>query len=171
MATVTRIADSAMPIAMDWHLDSVVAHLRELRKASLAARQRLGKPVKLPSRTALADVVEQLSAALFPNRLSSRTLAHENENIDYFVGHTIDTALHELAAQVLRELQFVSGQEGTNEGQHNQVVEIVREFASNLPAIRALLETDIYAAFEGDPAARGGARSGRTSDECRPDTH
>ena len=82
MATVTRIADSAMPIAMDWHLDSVVPQLRELRKASLAARQRLGKPVKLPSRTALADVVEQLSAALFPNRLSSRTLAHENENID-----------------------------------------------------------------------------------------
>jgi serine O-acetyltransferase len=154
MATVTRNSVSALPAAMDWHLDSVVAQLRELRKASLAARQRVGKPVKLPSRAALADVVEQLSAALFPNRLSSHTLAHENENIDYFVGHTIDTALHELAAQALRELQFVSGQEGINEDQHDQVVEIVRDFAGRLPEIRALLETDIYAAFEGDPAAR-----------------
>ena len=34
------------------------------------------------------------------------------------------------------------------------MVEIVREFARCLPAIRSLLETDIYAAYEGDPAAR-----------------
>ncbi len=54
---------------LDWNIDGIVAELRGLRDAALAARQRLGKPAKLPSRKALAGIVEGLSSALFPNRL------------------------------------------------------------------------------------------------------
>lgn len=154
MTTLTKHPSTESLSGLDWNIDSVVSELRKLRKESLAARQRVGKPVKLPSRTALAAIVEGLSAALFPNRLGSHSLVNEHENVDYFVGYTLDTALHELAVQVLREMQFVSGHDSVSNHDRDQVVDIVREFAAYLPSIRALLETDIHAAFEGDPAAR-----------------
>jgi serine O-acetyltransferase len=136
----------------DDSIESIVAELRELRDESLAARQRLGKPAKLPSRKALAGIVEGLSAALFPNRLSQRELA--NESIDYYVGHTLDEHLRDLVDQIVRELHFVSTQETAAELQREQALSITREFAGNLPSIRRLLESDILAAYEGDPAAR-----------------
>lgn len=136
----------------DWHIDGIVAELREARKQSLAARQRIGKPALLPSRSALTEIVEGLSRALFPNRLGSHLVM--NESVDYFVGHTLDSALRDLAAQVLRELQFVAGNEQPSNQQREEMVQIVREFAQQLSKIRMLLETDLQAAYEGDPAAR-----------------
>jgi serine O-acetyltransferase len=135
-----------------WDIESVVAELRELRDESLAVRQRVGKPAKLPSRKGLAAIIEGLSAALFPNRLAQRELA--NESIDYFVGHTLDETLRDLVDQIVRELHFVSTQELAAEQQREQAISITREFAGHLPGIRRLLETDIRAAYEGDPAAR-----------------
>ena len=51
-------------------------------------------------------------------------------------------------------MQFVSGLQGVNEADHEQAINIARQFATQLPVIRRLLDTDIQAAFEGDPAAR-----------------
>ncbi|HEV8001440.1 MAG TPA: serine O-acetyltransferase EpsC [Planctomycetaceae bacterium] len=132
-------------------MDAIVAELRELRNASLAARQRSGNPLKLPSRRALAAIVEGFSTVLFPNRLGSRQLAHET--IDYYVGHTLDETCRDLLEQVVMELQFSGGQiDHREEGRKAQ--DLVREFARGLPNIRRLIETDILAAYEGDPAAR-----------------
>jgi serine O-acetyltransferase len=136
----------------DWNIDGIVAELRELRTRSLQARQRSGRPVKLPSRKVLTSIIEQLSTALFPNRLGSRELAPES--VDYFVGHTLDTTLGVLSEEVLRELLFVAGPADPIDEHQKKATEITRAFASRLPRIRALLETDIQAAFEGDPAAR-----------------
>jgi serine O-acetyltransferase len=126
--------------------------LRSVRNASLVARQRVGKPAKLPSRKRIASIVDGLSTALFPNRLSSRELA--SESVDCFVGHTLDESLRELMHQVLHELQFVSGHNSASEVQRSQAIAIVRAFTGHLAGIRALLETDIVAAYEADPAAR-----------------
>lgn len=92
--------------------------------------------------------MEGLSAALFPNRLGPPGLT--DEGIDFFVGHTLDVALRALCEQVERELRF----SGTREDFEQHACSIVRDFALKLPALRAVLDTDIRAAFEGDPAAR-----------------
>ena len=151
MSVSRQQEDASSPNELDWNIDGIVAELRSLRDASLAARQRIGKPAKLPSRKALAAIVDGLCAALFPNRLGARLLA--GESLDYFVGHTLDVALRDLVDQVVRELQFDSGQHSLSSEQREQAISIVREFAASLPDIRALLETDIQAAYEGDPAA------------------
>lgn len=135
-----------------WGIESLVASLRELRVQSLEVRQRRDKPPKLPSRHELRSILEGLSAVLFPNRLGLPDLTEEG--IDYFVGHTLDTVLRELYKQVRRELQFIAGIEGTENGLHPQALVITRQFAAKLPAIRTLLDTDLQAAYEGDPAAR-----------------
>jgi serine O-acetyltransferase len=147
-----QIVKAASPLAgVDRNIDAIVAELRDLRNASLAARQRSGNPLKLPSRKSLTAIVEGLSTVLFPNRLGSRQLAHES--IDYYVGHTLDETCRDLVEQVVMELQFIGNQVDHRE-EGRKAPELVRDFARDLPNIRRLLETDILAAYEGDPAAR-----------------
>ncbi|NOT13481.1 MAG: serine acetyltransferase [Methylococcaceae bacterium] len=136
----------------DWGIDSLVTDLRNLRLQSLEIRQRRDKPPKLPSRKILQDIVEGLSAALFPNRLGLPYL--NDEGIDYFVGHKLDIVLRELHQEIRRELQFISGHSENDTASREQAIEITRKFAARLPEIRVLLDTDIQAAYEGDPAAR-----------------
>ena len=70
------------------------------------------------------------------------------------MGHTLDVTLRDLLVQVRRELRFVSGLEATSNADREQASAITKEFAKQLPHIRSLLESDIQAAYEGDPAAR-----------------
>jgi serine O-acetyltransferase len=136
----------------DWGIDGLVAQLRDLRVQSLETRSRRDNPPKLPSRKELQKILDGLGAVLFPNRLGLPDL--NDEGIDYFVGHTLETLLRELYTQIRRELQFISGNQGVDNQSHEQAVRIARQFAAQLPAVRLLLDTDILAAFEGDPAAK-----------------
>lgn len=133
-------------------VDDIVSKLRTLRNASLESRQRHDNPPKLPSRKIIAHVAEGLSAALFPNRLGSSELA--NEGIDHYVGHTLNMTLRELLVQIQNELHYNSGLELLSSEDREQSIAITRAFAQCLPDIRAILESDIIAAYEGDPAAR-----------------
>lgn len=133
-------------------IDRVVDELRTLRVRSLEHRGRQDRPPKLPSRKFLAGIVEGLSAALFPNRLGLPGLT--DEGIDYFVGHTLDMSLRALTEQLALELQFTSGFERLSDADRERVLYITHEFACHLPLIRSQLESDLIAAFEGDPAAR-----------------
>ncbi len=133
-------------------IDSIVDELRVLRMASLERRNRHDRPPRLPSRKILASVTEGLSAALFPNRLGSSELA--DEGIDHYVGHLLNVTLRELMVQIQHELHYNSGLEVLSSEDREQSVFITQAFAKKLPDIRKLLESDIKAAYEGDPAAR-----------------
>lgn len=136
----------------DWGIDKLVAQLREVRVQSLETRHRRDKPPKLPQRKELHSIIDGLSAVLFPNRLGLPDI--NDEGIDYFVGHTLDTALRLLQQQIRRELYFIAEQNGA--ATHNMDVyanDITRAFAAHLPHVRQLLDSDIAAAYQGDPAA------------------
>jgi serine O-acetyltransferase len=109
---------------------------------------------ELPSPQALERIVEQLKGALFPMRLGPPDLRNETE--DFYVGHTLDAALRALHAQVLLEVRHAARQpEGSSaEMASERAAGLVREFAQSLPDIRRLLDTDVLAAWQGDPAAR-----------------
>ncbi|NOT85432.1 MAG: serine acetyltransferase [Methylococcaceae bacterium] len=140
------------PLNHHWEIDALVAQLRELRVQSLENRQRRHNPPKLPCRHELRRILAGLSAALFPNRLGQSDL--NEEGIDYFVGHTLDSLLRELYKQIRRELHFIAGEESLNTATQQQAIEITRQFAATLPKLRTLLDSDLQAAYEGDPAAR-----------------
>lgn len=133
-------------------IDSIVDELRALRIASLESRNRHDRPPRLPSRKILASVAEGLSAAMFPNRLGSAELA--DEGIDHYVGHILNMTLRELMVQIQHELHYNSGLEILSDEDRAQSVVITQAFAKSLPEVRRLLESDIKAAYEGDPAAR-----------------
>ena len=136
---------------LHWDIDSIVAELRALRNAT-PGRHSHDRPPKLPSQKALVGILDGLTAALFPNRLGLPELTHEG--IDYFVGNTLDVTLRELLEQVRRELQFSAGDDAERSAILRTAVDVTREFASQLPSVRRLLESDIRAAYQGDPAAR-----------------
>lgn len=152
MTAASKTAATSANDGVRWNIDAIVSDLRDLRVKALESRQRRDRPPKLPSRKVLVGILEGLSAALFPNRLGLPELAEEG--IDYYVGHTLDVALTELHEQVRRELQFASAEDPISDADRDRAVEITREFGTRLPRVRTLLETDINAAYEGDPAAR-----------------
>jgi serine O-acetyltransferase len=146
---------AAEPHAHDAPLDlpHIVAQLRQARERwrTSQGRPREASGRELPSREALAAIVDGLRGALFPMRLGPPDLRQDNE--DYFVGHTLDTALHALLGQVRLELGHRARAEpGRSVDEH--ALQVVREFGAALPGIRELLDTDVLAAYKGDPAAR-----------------
>jgi serine O-acetyltransferase len=136
----------------NWDIDSIVADLRRLRDQALETRNRKARPRKLPSRKALIGIMDGFSAALFPNRLGRPDLAEEG--IDYFVGHTLDVALRALLPQIGLEFEFASGREAISDQNRERASAVIQGLAKELPRIRELLETDIRAAYVGDPAAK-----------------
>lgn len=137
-------------------LQQIVGELAEVRQRWRAQQQRSTEPGgrELPSREELTRIVEGLRGALFPMRLGPPDLRQESE--DFYVGHTLDTVLHALLHQVRLELHYSqrNGDKQTPEVLDAQAIRIVREFGHALPQIRSLLDSDVMAAFEGDPAAR-----------------
>lgn len=140
------------PKGTNVEIGTVVAELRTLRLRSLETRQRRDRPPKLPSRKVLVGIADGLRAVLFPNRLGLPDLT--DESIDYYVGHMLDITLRELMVQVRRELRFTSGSDPSDNSDREQAAVVTQAFARRLPRIRSLLESDIQAAYEGDPAAR-----------------
>jgi len=143
---------SRVGAALNLPIDALVAQLRGVRVNSLQNRNRLERPPKLPSRKVLGPLVDSLSAALFPNRLGQADL--NEDGVDYFVGHTLDSALRQLYGQVVLELRFTAEQRGEGLEVASAAATIVCEFAERLPKIRLLIDSDIQAAYRGDPAAR-----------------
>lgn len=138
---------------VSFELAHIVDGLREARAKWRAAQQRRevgGR--ELPSREALASVVEGLRGALFPMRLGPPDLRPESE--DYYVGHTLDSVLGSLLAQVRLELLHAARQQPAASDPEARALTVVREFGSALPRVRELLDSDVLAAFHGDPAAR-----------------
>lgn len=137
-----------------WNLQKIVSELREARnewRTNHGRTRNAGR--ELPSRTIMSEIIDTITRALFPMRLGPADLREESE--DFYVGHSLDEALNALQNQAYLELCYnAKYQGGTIEDIHVEATRIVQEFAFALPSIRKLLDTDVIAAYNGDPAAR-----------------
>jgi serine O-acetyltransferase len=110
----------------------------------------------LPSREAVADILRDLFDILYPGYWGRQNL--HLGNIEYHVGDLIDGLHDKLIQQIVRALrhEYNCRHPGDRapldlEGLAQQrAVELLRR----LPDIRLVLEQDVQAAFEGDPAAK-----------------
>jgi len=146
-------APSAPPSDLGYDLAAVVASLGDARQRWRAAHDRhaeYGEP-GFPSRHMVSRIIDTLSATLFPIRLGPAELNPANE--DEFVGASLESALPGLAAQIRMELAY-SAPDDAEDGREAEVRRIVTGLAKALPEIRRLLDTDLAAAYAGDPAAR-----------------
>lgn len=136
----------------NWDLDELITQLRQARERWRRARHRDPEAHgrEFPSQSILGDVTQWLSAVLFPMRLGPSDLKPETE--DFFIGHTLDRALTALLEQARLELRFANQDRSADT--NRLAFEIVRQFAAGLPRLREVLDSDVEAAFRGDPAAR-----------------
>ena len=135
---VAEIVDALHAVRHRW---------REVQKRSLEPGGR-----ELPAREALAGIVDALKGVLFPMRLGPPDLRQEAE--DFYVGQALSAALHALNAQARLELQFKARHGCADQTEiEARAGEAVCAFAERLPAIRRLLDSDVLAAYHGDPAA------------------
>lgn len=148
-----KLPESREPL---FDLKTVVAELATERQRWRESQHRSTEPGgrELPARDALAQVLDGLRGVLFPMRLGPADLRQESE--DFYVGHTLNSVLYLLLAQVRLELRYeLRHFDRLNEADiEARAVQLVRDFSHSLPRIRALLDSDVLAAFDGDPAAR-----------------
>lgn len=138
-----------------WGVREIVAELHAARDRWRAQQQRSREFAvrEFPAREALKEIAESLCGVLFPMRLGPADLHQEGE--DFYVGHTLDSALNALFRQVELELGYNRRLQCEEKNDVEvQAAEIVRAFAQQLPALRGLLDADVEAAYLGDPAAR-----------------
>jgi serine O-acetyltransferase len=110
----------------------------------------------LPSREAVAEMLEDLLDILFPGYWRRQNL--HIGNVEYHVGDLIDGLHDKLTQQIARALRHEHDCMAPAErvamdleamAQHKAI-----ELLKKLPDLRVVLEQDVQAAFEGDPAAK-----------------
>lgn len=134
-----------------WDLPSVVRALRESREHAHKIRHR-GRVRELPSPQLMQQVFEGCLAALFPTHFGQHEL--DDQSIDFFVGQVLNDTLRTLQEQVRRGLYFVADHDVSDaQAVRAEAARITAAFAQRLPAVRAVVVSDLQAAYQGDPAA------------------
>ncbi|AEC19360.1 Serine O-acetyltransferase [Pusillimonas sp. T7-7] len=136
-------------------INPIVTSLNAVRQDWRASQRRSREPGgrEFPSPQAISHILNDLKGVLFPMRLGPLDLRQESE--DFYIGHTLDSALHALLSQVRLELRYQVRHKNCGHDEiEARAVALVQAFASSLPEMRRLLDSDVLAAYQGDPAAR-----------------
>jgi serine O-acetyltransferase len=135
-----------------WDIEAIVSELRDARRQSFRVVSAANRRTPIPSPELLQQVVTRLFASLFPRHAGA--VDHSEEGLAFFVGSTLNEALLLLVEQIRREHGFIDPARRVDETSPRSAEGIVADFARELPRIYSLLETDIRAAYDGDPSAR-----------------
>ena len=124
----------------------------------ILADYRLGRDIddrnvfKQPDSVVVVDLVNKLLKILFPG--DSREKAFRSYSYDSRIAVVIEDVIYNLKKQIVIALRFREEYAGTSyEELSERAEELTIEFLARIPKIRALVNTDMQASFEGDPAA------------------
>ena len=136
-----------------WDLDDIITKLSQPRSSQLQSWSQDKNQVPLPSRDALFHILDQLRATLFPFHFGKSIFGETPTR--YFIAHTLNEALQLLHHQVHREKWLLGADLHLEEARiESQSQATVQAFAEQLPELKKLLESDIVAAYHGDPSAK-----------------
>lgn len=103
----------------------------------------------LPSKRIIASLCDDLLHLLFPGFFSDEAVA--SEELPLAANELVATIRERLGAEIRRSLRLKNGNGRDNRVEAN---ELCCAFLQRLPEVRQLLQTDVEAAYEGDPAAK-----------------
>ena len=108
------------------------------------------------SRDAVVETTRRLRSLVFGGFFADKPLRWDC--VEYFIGGLLEQVRHDLITQIARAL--LHREPATDPGAvvppdeaEDSATRIVDEFLRRLPDVRAVLATDLEAAFDGDPAA------------------
>ena len=142
MATDIRLKESLPELT-----ESIVETYTRCRRINHLGHQ------PLPSREAIADILADLMDLLYPGFYRRQNL--HIGNVEYHVGDLVDGLHDKLTQQITRALRHeYSGPDAAATDFEAIAQQKTYEFLKRLPKLRYVLEEDVQAAYEGDPAAK-----------------
>lgn len=107
----------------------------------------------LPSKRTIIATCEKLLQLLFPGYHDEDPIPADE--LEMITGERIAGLVETLEVEVAKTLRLRDDETGEHHGElRQQARELVCKFLRELPKIRHLLQTDVEAAYEGDPAAK-----------------
>ena len=106
--------------------------------------------VRKPDKDAVIDIIEKLRRIVFPGYFREKN--YRMYNAKHNLSMLIEDVMYHLNRQIALVFQE-AGEEADQAQTHAQ--EVCLEFFSQIPQVRAMVQTDLQAAYDGDPAATG----------------
>ena len=130
-------------------VESLAASFREHKKLNNIGR------TTLPSRDAVAQIILHLEELVYPGYFGKQELTWET--VEFHLGSQLDEVFKELTQQIFLCIQYTC-ESATPDATCGHCEHLAAEFAmaflKELPKLRALLELDLQALYDGDPAAK-----------------
>ena len=105
-----------------------------------------------PDSAMVVDIVRKLLNILFPGYYRSRTF--RSYNYDRRIAVVIEDVIYNLQKQIAIALRFKEEYAAETDYELRMTAEeLAIDFLERIPKIRALVNTDMQASYEGDPAA------------------
>ena len=99
-----------------------------------------------PDKDIIIDVLEKLRKIVFPGYFRDKSYRTYNAK------HNLSTLIEDVMYNLSRQISLVFRDEGRTE---EDAREVCLQFLSRIPAVRDMVQTDLQAAYDGDPAATG----------------
>jgi serine O-acetyltransferase len=131
-------------------------HAEQLTEALMASYGRIGginhlDGKNLPSKSAVAFIACNLLRLLFPGFFDDK-LIHSSE-LSAETSELLDASRIRLEEEIRKSLEYRPPEEVDRSEAPALAARITRELLASLPRVREMLQTDVEAAFNGDPAA------------------
>ncbi len=106
----------------------------------------------LPSNHAITGLTQNLLRLLFPGFFDDKPI-HSSE-IKVTTAELLDSVLGALEDEIYKALEYDPPAELPKKGLRSAAHNLTVEFLNSLPRLREVLQTDMAAAYDGDPAAK-----------------
>lgn len=149
-------ANGLQPQHRGWDTSAVETTLADLTERLIGSYNCCGginhiDGKNLPSKNAIAEITVDLLRLLFPG-FFDEFLIHSSE-IHSETLELVGSVLRRLENEIYKSLEYSTPKELEKENLKEAAHRLTLKFLGNLPQVRELLQTDIEAAYEGDPAA------------------
>jgi serine O-acetyltransferase len=105
----------------------------------------------LPSRDAVVGITRDLLRLMFPGFYDVEPL-HSNQ-LPSYTSELVSSIARRLETEIHKSLEYRPCPECNPKDIAGTAARVTQEFLAELPLVRAVLQTDVVAAYEGDPAA------------------
>ena len=105
----------------------------------------------LPSRDAVVEITRDLLRLMFPGFYDKDSI-HSAQIVEY-TSELVSSLARRLENEIHKSLEYRPCDHCDRDNLAGTAARITQEFFLELPSVRAILQTDVTAAYEGDPAA------------------
>jgi serine O-acetyltransferase len=125
------------------------------------AERHIPRPsVEMPSLAELTRLMDLLRSVFFPGFFGISGLGENS--LKHLLGSTLDQVFRILAEQIRVGIcfsEYDGGDDKTCDYCGEKALDMASDFMSRIPRVRDLLDSDVLAAYEGDPAAKSKAET------------